>query len=110
MKNIAAAAAAAIANRFSWFTVFFLTEFPRLEVVRVVRILVIHRHGPTILERERHDAARVRTVARRGVADLHRVADLENTRHAVRTQRLRTRARDFPVLRRAVCLLDREEP
>src|ERR1051326_8105579 len=73
-KPTAAAKAAAMANRFSWFM--------KLKVVRVVRVFVIHRHGAAVLERESDDAHRARTRARRRVADLQRLADREDARHA----------------------------
>src|SRR5438552_12300635 len=105
-NDIAAAAAAAMPNLFSWFTDLFLVcPERRLEVVGVVRIFVIHRHGPAILERERHHAAGVRSIACGRVADLQRLADLEDAGHAVGPKRLRTGAGDFPLVHGAVGLL-----
>src|SRR5580765_7534935 len=110
-KDIAAARAAAMPSLFSWFTAEVLGCLnDELQVVRVVRIFVIHRHGPAVRERERHDAAGVRAVARRGIGDFQRLADLEDAGHAVLPKRLRARAGDFPRRRGAVGLLDLEEP
>src|SRR6185503_4241394 len=101
-RLIAAATAAAMANRFSCVM--------GSEVVRVVRVFVIHRHGPPVGEREGDDAARVAAVAGGRIADLQRLADRENACHPVGPERLRTRARDLPLGDGAVRLLHVEEP